>query len=56
MDGLVHAEGSHRRKESRMFHQDLLSSLVMIAEGEERLQQKVCYRAGDETGGLDLEE
>lgn len=26
------------------------------AESEERLQQVVCYRAGDGTAGLDLEE
>lgn len=29
--------GVYRRVESRMFHQDLFSSLVMVAESEERL-------------------
>lgn len=37
------------------FHQVLLSHLRMGAEGEERSQQEVCYRTGDEAGGLDLE-
>ena len=37
-----------------MFHQDLLSPLEMGAENEERPQKIVCYRAGDETGGLNL--
>lgn len=35
--------------------EDLVSPLGVGAESEER-PQKVCYRAGDETGGLDLEE
>ena len=29
--------------------------LGMVAEFEEKLQQVVCYRLKDETGGLDLE-
>lgn len=37
------------------FHQVLPSHLRMGAEGEERPQQEVCYRAGGEAGGLDLE-
>lgn len=39
-----------------MFHQDLLTPLGMGAVSEERQQQVVCSRAGEETGGLDLEE
>ena len=38
-----------------MFCQDLLSSLGMRAESEERSQNRVCYRAGNETGGLGVE-
>lgn len=41
---------------SKVFHQDLLSSLKTGAEYKERTQQKVCFRAGDRTLGLDLEE
>lgn len=33
-----------------MFHQDLLSSLGIWAEGEQRLQQAVCYRVGMRPG------
>ena len=39
-----------------MFHQDPLSPLGMGAESEERPQQKSCYRPGDETGRLGMEE
>lgn len=49
-------EGAQRREESRMCHQDLLSPLGMGAKRNERLPKLVCYRAGDKTGGLDLEE
>lgn len=38
-----------------MFSQDLLSPLGMGAQNKERPQQIVCYRAWDESGGLDLE-
>lgn len=55
-DGLGGAEGVHRRKEIRLCHQGLLSPLGMGAAKEERPRQKVCYRSGNETGGLDLEE
>lgn len=40
---------------SRLFHQNQLSSLEMGAESEERPKQKLCYKAGDENGELDLE-
>lgn len=36
--------------------QGLLSPLGMGTEREQRPQQVACYRAGDESGGLDLEE
>ena len=52
----VGAEGDHKWEESRMFHQDLVRPLGMKAESEERPQQVDGYRAGGETGGLDLEE
>lgn len=39
-----------------MFHQDLLNHLGMGAESEKKPEQVVCYRDGDETEGLDLEE
>jgi len=39
-----------------MFYQYLLSSLGMRIESEGRPQQVVCYRAGDEPGGFDMEE
>lgn len=41
---------------NKVFHWDMLSSLERGAVCEERTQQKVGYRAGDMTGGLDLEE
>lgn len=56
MDELGHAEGFHRRRESRMLHRDQLSTLVLVAESEERLEEKVCNRAGVWIGGLNLEE
>lgn len=37
-------------------HQDLLSLLAMGMEREERPQLVVCYKSGDETGRLGLEE
>lgn len=46
----------HRREESKVFHQDLLSLLGIGAESEERPQQLVGYKPGDESGGLDLKE
>lgn len=36
--------------ESMVFHQDLCSPLGMGAEGEERQQLVVCYRAGMRLG------
>lgn len=38
------------------FYQDFLIPLKRKAEHEQRPLQKVCYRDGDETGRLDLEE
>lgn len=35
----------HVREESRVFHQDLLSSWGMEEENEENPQQAFCYRA-----------
>lgn len=35
---------------------DLCDLQEMGAERRKRLQQMVCYRCGDEIGGLDLEE
>lgn len=46
----------YRREKSRMFLQNLLSPLGMGSEREERLKQVICYRAGDESEGLVLEE
>lgn len=43
------------RIQSRMLHQDLLSSLRMGTESGEGPQEVVCYKTGIETGGLDLE-
>lgn len=37
--------GIHRKAESRVFHKHLFSPLEMGAESEERLSQKVCFRA-----------
>ena len=45
----------HRREESRVFHQDLLSPLAMSPESMERPQKKVCYRPVEYNVGLDLE-
>lgn len=39
----------HTREESRMLHQNLLCLLAMEAEHEERQEQKVFYRAVQET-------
>ena len=39
-----------------MFYQDLLNRLETGAESEERPQQVVCYRAGDDAWELDLEQ
>lgn len=36
----------HRREESSVFHQDLLTPLGMGTEREERPQQVVCFKAG----------
>lgn len=44
------------REESRVFYQDLLNHLEIRTESEEKPQNVVCYRAGDEPWGLDLEE
>lgn len=42
--------------EQRGFLQDLLSTLGVETESEERPQQVICCRTVDETGGLDVEE
>lgn len=56
-DGLEgRAKEVHGEEGKRVFHQDLLISLGMGAESEERPQQIVCYRAGRETRELDLGE
>lgn len=44
----------HRRKRSRVFHQFVLK-LKVRAESEERTKHVVCYRARDDTVGLDME-
>lgn len=46
----------YRKEESRLFHCDLYSPVGMGKENKERLPQVVCFRPGNETGGLDLEE
>lgn len=43
-------------EESRACLQGLLSPLGMGAVNEGKAEQKICCRAGDETGGLDLQE
>lgn len=48
------AEEVHRRGESRVFHHNLPQGKG--TESEERPHHMVCYRAGDETGGLNMEE
>lgn len=48
--------GIPQEEESRMCHQDLLSPPGMRLEREERPQQAVRYRAGDEIRGVDLGE
>lgn len=50
------SEEVHRREESWVFRQDQLSAQRKGTKSEERPQQVVCYRAGNETGGLDMEE
>lgn len=46
----------HMREESRVCQQNLDSLLGIGLEKKGRLKQVVCYQAGDEAGGLDLEE
>lgn len=53
---IAQKESTGGRKESRMFYQNLPSSLGEGTEGEDGSQQKVCYRAGDSNGELDFEE
>lgn len=53
---LGETEGVQGWEESRVLHQDLLSPLGKKAGSEGRPQQVACCRAGDETGGLDMEE
>lgn len=50
------AEGVHWMEKSRVFLQGLLRPLEMWAGSEERPQKIVCYKAGHETGILDLDE
>lgn len=45
----------HMRKERRVHQQEVLSPLELRAEGEERPQQVVYYRAGNGCGRFDLE-
>lgn len=55
VDGLgSRVEEVYRREGSRVFPQDLLSSLGMGTESKERPLQVVCYRVGCEPGGLHL--
>lgn len=53
---LRRTDEDHRRKKSRVFYQDILSHLRMGTESEERPQQVVYCRAGDENGGLGIQE
>ena len=39
----------HRRKEIKVFHQDLLSPLRIQSKSKEMLQNIVCYRAVEES-------
>lgn len=55
-DGIMGTEGIHKTEEIRVSHQDLLHSLGMGSESEQKSKQKVCYLAGDETRGLESEE
>lgn len=48
--------GVHKRNESRVFHQYLFSPWEYGEESEQKSQQIACYRAQDETGGLDMEQ
>lgn len=48
--------GVYRREESRVGHQDLVSSLRMKVEREKRLELMVCCRAGDRGIRLGAEE
>jgi hypothetical protein len=52
---LSSAEGIHKREESCMFHQDLLSSLVRRAESEERCRRQPTTELGTRLGELGLE-
>lgn len=56
-DGLEEgrSERVHKKKESKVFYQCLLSHLRIEIESEEKPQQIICYRAGDRTGRLDVE-
>lgn len=53
-DGFLGVLGAQGREESRVSYQDLPQG--MGAENEESPLQAFCYRAGDKTKGLDLEE
>ena len=44
----------HRKEESRMFNQDLLSLLGIVVDCEARSPQKIYCSIVDETGGLYL--
>lgn len=46
----------HRKKENGLFHRSLLSPLRFGAKSKAMLQQVVCYRSGDDIGGLDMRE
>lgn len=54
--GMRGLRGSVEGRKAGRFHQDMLSSLGIGTDSEEKLQLMVCYRAADKTEGLDLEE
>lgn len=51
----VMPEGVHRREEGKTFSQVPFGSLGMRTKSEEMPHQVVCYKAEDESGGLDVE-
>lgn len=51
--GMRGLRGSLEGRKVGWFHQDMLSSLGMGTDSEEKLQLMVCYRAADNTEGLD---
>ena len=51
--GMRGLRGSIEGRKAGWFHQDMLTSMGMGTDSEEKLM--VCYRAADKTDGLDLE-